>query len=80
MTRYRIDVELPEDDPSEVLDRVIELSGDEEASVEVLSEEPLIPGPATPAERGAASIETTPEEWKQGAEALAAEIAERKNQ
>jgi hypothetical protein len=35
-TRYRIEVTLPEDDPSEVLDWIQEHSGDETASVEDL--------------------------------------------
>lgn len=38
-TRYRIEVTLPEDDPSEVLDWIQEHSGDETASVEDLMTE-----------------------------------------
>jgi DNA-directed RNA polymerase subunit M/transcription elongation factor TFIIS len=34
--RALIEVEVPDDDPSELLDRVIELSGDEDASVELI--------------------------------------------
>lgn len=41
-------------------------------------DEPIVPGPATPAERGAAAMETTPEQWRQGADDLARELAEQK--
>lgn len=43
-------------------------------------EGPIISGPATPAERGAAAMETTPEQWKQGADALAREISRQEQQ
>lgn len=39
MARYRIEVTIDEDDPSEVLDMLIEQFGDEDASVEELGDE-----------------------------------------
>lgn len=36
--------------------------------------EPIIPGPATPLERGAAAMEMTPDQWRAGADQLLEEV------